>query len=525
MTNIALLGHPVTFGTSGHRGIIGKTFTQNHVKAISLAIATHLNQTSDTQPVVAIGYDPRHGNDPELSPDSFTKICVDALLSQGINIYFLTPFTPTPIVSWVITHKHLSGGIILTASHNPPEYNGIKFNTADGAPANTSITSAIELLANQYMSTSPPPTPTQGTLTTINPITAFTIDITHNLTTLLGKPLTIPFPIVIDAKHGTAGQVWKDLLTPHTTSTVQILHQIPDPNFGNITPNPTKIETLTKLKESQKGLNAPVAFSNDPDADRHVILDDTNTPLTPEETTVLIGEYLLSKNIPLTQVISTVASSRLLSQFCTQNHLTYTSTKVGFKYISTHLNQAKQQGQIAIGVESSGGFSTSFHTMEKCGFLPCLLILHLLTDTKTPLSQLKVALSIKYGTHCFAETEVHFNPSDKAAILTLTTQSTLQDLIQKTQLDIHHISQEDGLKLILKNNDWLLVRLSGTEPVARIYAESSTNSTTQSLLETGKELLKSVNRISSPYPKGARRDFSSRSSNKKNVLNRSRSAR
>ena len=476
--------YPIIFGTSGHRGIIGTSFTIDHIKAISIAIATLLNNSG----TIAIGYDPREGNDPQLTPNSFTKICVDTLRSYGINVVFLTPFTPTPAVSWYVTQNHLQGGLILTASHNPPEYNGIKFNTPDGAPADTKTTTQIEMLANQYLQTTPPPAKKPGTLIIETAIPAFSAALHKTLTQLLGHSLTIQFPIVIDAKHGTAGYCWETLLKS-TQSKLDIIHKTPDSHFGNINPNPTKIDTLTQLQHLQKTLNTPIAIANDPDSDRHVILDETGSPLTPEETTVIIGRYLLSKNIPLTEIISTVASSRLLKKFCVAHQLTYTETSVGFKYIATHLKKAKETAKIALGVESSGGFSASFHTLEKCGFLPGMILFYLLSETSTPLSQLKAELSGHYGHHNFQEIEFYFDPSQKQQIKDLISQSTIQNLTQKTKLEIATLNQEDGLKIILTNDDWLLIRLSGTEPIARIYAESNSQASTQKLLEIGKWFL------------------------------------
>jgi len=480
--------YPVKFGTSGHRGIIGKSFTHAHVSAICKAIAVLLIKTNP-HPKVIIGYDPREGNNPLALHNTFTQTCIATLHANGVTPIFLPNYTPTPVVSWAITHYHLDGGIILTASHNPPEYNGLKFNTQKGAPADTETTSAIEKLANEFLNTSSPAHPHYTPSPTENIPLTFATELHKTLTQLITPNHPITFPIVIDAKHGAVGDFWEVILSQVTSSPFKIIHKAPDSQFKNIIPNPTKVESLGPLKKAQALLQAPIAIANDPDGDRHVILDETGTPLSPEETTVIIADYFMSKKIPLSEIITTVASSRLIKKFCIQHSLNYSETPVGFKYIATYLNSAKSTKKIAFGVESSGGFSASFHTMEKCGFLPALLIIYILADTQKSLSQLKSKLKSDFGQDYFVEVEHPFNATQQQRIQALLKTSTLTDLRLKTSLSIEKIDTQDGLKLSLPNDDWVLIRLSGTEPIARIYAESASLETANHLIATAKLLL------------------------------------
>ena len=140
---------PISFGTSGHRGIIGRDFTIKHVEAISKAVAEYLKSQNDS-PRICIGYDPRSGNSPLLEEGSFTKSVCDCLAAEDIEVHFFNNYVPTPVVSKYISDNRLDGGLILTASHNPPQYNGIKFNLSNGAPASTDVTSIIEKIANNY---------------------------------------------------------------------------------------------------------------------------------------------------------------------------------------------------------------------------------------------------------------------------------------------------------------------------------------------------------------------------------------
>ena len=144
----------VKFGTSGHRGIIGDTFSNVHVEAISYAISQYLLTQSNT-PICVVGFDPRSGNDPLLKANSFTKTCIDTLNKFGITTVSYTTPVPTPLISWAIEHYNYDGGIILTASHNPKQYNGIKFNPKNGAPAPKHITNEIEKLSNEFIQAAP----------------------------------------------------------------------------------------------------------------------------------------------------------------------------------------------------------------------------------------------------------------------------------------------------------------------------------------------------------------------------------
>lgn len=200
--------YPVSFGTSGHRGIIGKSFTIRHVKAICWAISTYLKKESKT-PNIAVGYDPRQGNSPTLENGSFTKAVVDTLLNTGCNVHFMQDYTPTPTISWYVQSNNLDGGLILTASHNPPNYNGLKFNSRNGAPATTEITEEIEILANNYLN-KPIQKTTSGFLKQVETTEKFC----HHLKTLSESLTTThlkPTHFVVDVKYGSCAKTWQKL--------------------------------------------------------------------------------------------------------------------------------------------------------------------------------------------------------------------------------------------------------------------------------------------------------------------------
>lgn len=481
---------PISFGTSGHRGIIGESFTADHVTAIAKAVADLMAQTPDIKRL-AVGYDSREGNSPTLEAGSFTQIVCDTLIQNGIDVDVFDSYVPTPVVSWYIQQNKLNGGFILTASHNPGEYNGIKFNTSTGAPAPSEVTRAIESLANAYFGkTIPSASIRKGTLKKVNCNLAFVKNMIQNIQLYTKLPLLnlADIPVVIDAKHGTVAAVWRTIFSVLGLSNYQILNADPLSDFGGIEPNPTKLASLDGLRAQQAAQKAPIAIANDPDGDRHVILDENGDWITPEEITVIIMDYLLKKKGRLSGIASTVASSGIVKEAVSQNSLQYDETAVGFKNFAPFLEASQQNQKIGLAVESSGGFTASFHTLEKCGFLPALFLLVIIKDTGESLSQLKIDIQRKYGQYCFLEEEYHFPAEKKSGLSTLFNDFSDVTARQFTDKPIVAIVKVDGVKLVFSNG-WLLIRLSGTEPLARIYAESPNKEVAVELIRLGKTIL------------------------------------
>ncbi|MGE4169549.1 MAG: hypothetical protein AB7F28_02395 [Candidatus Margulisiibacteriota bacterium] len=474
----------ITFGTSGYRGIVGETFTQKEVLAIGHGVGQWLSSQTPN-PHVVIACDPRTGNDPGLGENSFTRDVVMALLEEGVDVDVFDHFAPTPMAAWYIQEHALSGALILTASHNPPSYNGIKFNPSNGAPAPTSITSAIEALANAWLQhpTQTPKAEKPGHLRKVSAIGAFAEALIDRLNDHCDLDLDfLGFPLAGDVKYGTAGPVWDALIRSLDIQQASILHEEPRADFGNIDPNPTKLETLGDLKLHQHALKAPLAFANDPDADRHVLLDENGEALTPEETAVILMDYFLSKNIPVSGMVTTVASSGLVKRAAAANNLAFIETPVGFKYFAPYFEAASKAEEVVIGVESSGGISFSFHIPEKCGFMPVLAALFLVKETGHPLSYWRRRIHSQYGHSIFKEVSFPFNPDARQTLVdrfntpdTHAIQTHFSEPLAETQT-------QDGLKLVFSSGAWVLFRLSGTEPIGRLYVEASTEALTDALL-------------------------------------------
>ncbi len=471
----------ITFGTSGYRGIINQSFTLKHVQAIGLAIAQYLLKTNST-PKVVIGFDPRQGNDPIISNSSFIAILVQTLQSHPIQIDCCPWPTPTPVIAWAITQFKLTGGIMLTASHNPPNYNGLKLNQSNGAPAELAITNAISKAASAYFHD----LPTQRPLTNL-PIhnhgyeEKFADHLFQLLLRLIPSISSINSTIAIDVKHGACGRTWHAIENQFPKLNMILLHEKPLADFGGQHPNPTAIEHLNQLKNVITDTHALLGIANDPDGDRHMILDESGQPVSPEETTAIIAHYCIQAKLPLTTLMTTLASSQLIQKIATTHDMTYIETPIGFKYFTPHLARLKNNNELGLAVESSGGMTISSHTLEKCGFLPGLLIAAICHDTGQSVSQLRQLIYDTYGQFYFSESAL-----DQSVPSLPTDMTTLQPFFSTP---IQAIITDDGLKLVFANDQWVLARQSGTEPVVRIYAESTHPNNTIVLIDAMKRLL------------------------------------
>ncbi len=466
----------ITFGTSGHRGIIGDSFTNEHVEATAYAVAVYLKSIDDS-PTCVIGFDPRNGNDPELKKGSFTKTCIDTLNKYGVSTISYNQAVPTPFISWAITHYNFDGGLILTASHNPKEYNGIKFNPKNGAPAPKEITNQIELTANKFLSHGPTLTEKKAAHKTISPqLDIFCSSLIKNIENIgISIPERFSKSLTVDVKHGACAATWKEL-AKQLNLNINIKNSEPRSDFNNIEPNPTKYNFLPLPSSSDY-----FTCANDPDGDRHAVLSLSKNIISPEEITTIILDYLLNQNKTITSVSSTVASSHLIKFTCKKHNISYNETEVGFKYFSPFLTKAKNENKISLAVESSGGFSSSYHTLEKCGFYPIICLISILENNKITINEAKEAILTKYKRRIFTETTFDFLPKQKT-YLNSFFKSTKAELESSLQTPIQSINQIDGLKLIFEKDNWILLRLSGTEPVCRVYIETTNNKTGQQLL-------------------------------------------
>ncbi len=490
----------IHFGTSGWRAVIAEEFTYDNVRRVIHAIAQHiktarlgdsaierLSETPIAQSLdrsiapLVVGYDTRF-----LSPE-LAKMTAEIVASYDIPVLFSKDPVPTPVVSFQITHQKAVGGINFTASHNPAEYNGIKFNMANGAPASPDVTKDIERLANGSEEarkqgselTSLPPRPLASSLIKVfDPRPAYLSRIRKiiDLSALKKAKLKVG----ADVLYGT-GKGYLDTLLKEAGCRTTVLHDWRDVNFGGHHPEPAD-EQLAELKKVMKKEKLVAGFGTDGDADRFGIVDDDGTILAPNDILPIVLQHLVKTRHWKGLVVRSVMTSQFIDAVAKHYGLELKETPVGFKYIA----EAMLAGGFLMGGEESGGLTIKGHVPEKDGLLACLLMAEVRAVEKKPFRQILKELRALVGPHLSNRVNLHLSADAMQAVrkrFETFTPNTIHGL------NVKKIVRLDGFKFIFQDDSWMGVRLSGTEPVVRLYLESDSAKKLKELEKIGTKLI------------------------------------
>ncbi|HEV2492949.1 MAG TPA: phosphoglucomutase/phosphomannomutase family protein [Terriglobia bacterium] len=465
--------NPIQFGTSGWRGIIADTFTFPNVKLAAAGIAYHLLSKS-ASPHVVVGYDTR------FLSEKFAATAAHVLNSHGIETGVATRPHPTPALAYEIIVTHLDGGINITASHNPAEYNGLKFSSADGAPALPEATHEIERLTGEVLAGTRPLEGDRASAKlrhVADPRPAYLYDIKCKVDlAAIGKA---KLKIAYDPLYGTACGYLDDLLR-ETGASVHTIHGNRDPLFGGTGPDPSE-RNLAELAKLVKDEGAAVGLATDGDADRFGIVDADGSWIHPNYILALLADYLIEvRKIP-GGLGRSVATTHLMDAVAKYHHVPLYQTPVGFKYIGELIKQDK----IALGGEESAGLTIRGHVPEKDGILACLLVAEAVARRGLSVRQQIEALFKKVGPVYTVRINLTLDPEVKQRLL-----SKLQrDWDQFDSQRVAKLDRTDGLKMILAGGAWVLMRPSGTEPVVRVYCEAPAQAELDRLVESAKSFV------------------------------------
>lgn len=466
----------IKFGTSGWRGIIADDFTFDSVKVVTQAIAEHLKQEGTAGQGVVVGYDTR------FLSERFAGETARVLAANDIPVYLSDRDVPTPVISFEILRRKAAGGINFTASHNPPEYNGIKFSPAWGGPALPETTRAIETIANRLMGTgeyqeiSIDEARANGLLTVEDFRPHYLADLKTkvNLETIRKANLTIG----IDVLYGTA-RGYLDAILRDAGCKVEVLHDWRDVYFGGHPPEPAE-EHIHELMEGAKSGRFNLGLGTDGDADRFGVVDAGGRFITPNFLIALLFDYLKKTRGWSGGVARSVATSHLMDDVAKLYGLEVFETPVGFKFIGDLITQDK----IIIGGEESAGLTIKGHVPEKDGILACLLTAEMVAVEGKDLTTMLEELFQKVGHRVYTD-RINIRLTD--ALKEGLKAKLASPLDSFAGLKVKNTDRTDGVKYILEDGSWLLLRLSGTEPVARLYLESRDEATFTTLLEAGKQ--------------------------------------
>ena len=459
-----MAGSPIKFGTSGWRGIIAEDFTFPNVRIAVAAIADHV-LSRNRRPTLLVAHDTR------FFSEEFARAAATELDERGVHPLLSKGPTPTPAVACEIRRRKIDGAINFTASHNPAEYHGLKFSAADGGPALPEVTRDIEARAAKLFAR---PAAKSSAFPSSTDAREFEpADLAPPYLARLGelvrfgelKKQKAP-RIVYDALHGCGAGYLDRALAEHGVAGHETLRAERDVLFEGVGPDVSE-ENLERLSETVVVHKAQIGLATDGDADRFGIVDARGRWISPNHILGLLYDYLIESRGWHLDAARSVATSHLLDAVAAKHSRKVHQTPVGFKYIG----QLILQDAIALGGEESAGLSIRGHVPEKDGILACLLVAEMVAARQAPLEEQLCALFRRVGREYWPlRTNLHL-PEDVKARAVQRLESDFSEFLGKR---VAQTDRTDGLKLIFNDGSWILLRLSGTEPLMRVYTESAT---------------------------------------------------
>ncbi|MGW8313616.1 MAG: phosphoglucomutase/phosphomannomutase family protein [Desulfuromonadales bacterium] len=452
----------IKFGTSGWRGILAEDFTLANVRVVTQAIADFLHAENSSAAGLVVGHDSR------FFGERFARETARVLAGAGVPVYLCRRDTPTPVIAYEIMRRGTAGAINFTASHNPYEYNGIKFSTAWGGPALPEVTAEIERLANAmlgevcFRDMPLDQAVRAGLVAEIDPMSDYLDNLRSKLDLeAIGRS---GMSVVFNPMFG-AGRDYVDGLLAEAGLLAQTINAKRDPYFGGLPPDPgpNHLNDLINLVKSDK--RYALGLATDGDADRYGIIDADGAFIEPNYILALLYDYLVRRKGEQGDAARSVATSHFLDAVAAHHGFAVRETPVGFKYIGEFI----RDNEIVIGGEESAGLSLRGHVPDKDGILACLLVTEMVAVEGKTLGQLLKDLYRRVG-------EFHTERKNLRLSMELAEKiggklaSPPDRLAGKT---VKELVTTDGVKLIFDDGSWALFRKSGTEPVVRVYTEAA----------------------------------------------------
>ncbi len=465
----------IKFGTDGWRGVIAEDFTFENVRKVAQAMADYVQKTEAAKgkPQVVVGYDKR------FLSEEYAKAVCEVLAANNITALFTGKPTPTPAITMAIKKHKLSGGIILTASHNPPKFNGIKFKTKDAAPADGAVTAEIESLIgkNEVKHADFDACIKEKTIKVVDIDNDYLNFIKHYIDFSVIKNKNIS--LLVDYMHGTGAGYFEKLLDK-SRCRITALHAERNPSFGGNNPEPVP-KNLKEFLKNAKSKKADLAVALDGDSDRIGGAGADGEYLGSGQIISLILLHLLECRKLRGKVIKTISGTNLIEKIARDFGLELIETPVGFK----HISKIMLKEDVLIGGEESGGIGFKGYIPERDGLVSGLFLLEMVAKNKKPIHKIMNDVYKRYGRYYYDRLDVELPVAKGLNAVSMLKKSPPDKLSGKK---IKQIKSYDGIKFILEDSSWLLIRASGTEPIIRIYAEALSKKDVNTLLNLGKEL-------------------------------------
>jgi len=468
---------PILFGTDGWRAVIAHEFTFANLERVAQAYADFLNQTQTqaagandeaaATPHVVVGYDRR------FLSEKFAVRAAEVLVGNGIRVALFAGDVPTPLVSWAVRERRAAGGVCITASHNPAEFNGFKIKAPWGGSATRETTAAVEVLVDAQP-------PRRSDLTDAmrggldDSVESYRAQVASYVD--LERLKAAAARVVVDPMHGSGGR-WVESFLRGGALAVETIRAERDTQFGGVNPEPID-QNLAPLRSRVRETQSLVGLATDGDADRVGAVNELGETMTMHEVVPLMLLHLARRRGMTGGVVRTFSQSVLTKRIAAAHDLKLYETPIGFKYVADLMLRE----DILIGAEESGGVGVKGHIPERDGILNSLIFLETIVAAGKPPSEMVKEMHREFGEFYFGRRDLHI---EVARGLNLIETLSVAPPAEMAGYTVHGYSQLDGIKFTFGDESWLLFRQSGTEPVLRIYCEATSVAKMNALLDEG----------------------------------------
>ncbi|MEE9499936.1 MAG: phosphoglucomutase/phosphomannomutase family protein [Candidatus Omnitrophota bacterium] len=478
----------IKFGTDGWRAVISEDFTFENVKIVAQAIADYVKEQKakiknkksrlyGKKYALVVGYDTR------FLSNRYAGAVSSVLAANGIKVVLADRATPTPSVSFNIRHKEFIGGVMITASHNPARYNGIKYKGSFGGSVTNGVTDAIEssLYKSKIKFIEKKEALKKGLikLENIIPLHLRSVKKYANMKLLKKSKLKV----LVDSMNGTGARFIEELLKD-TNNKVTTINSQRDTSFGGRAPEPNEKHLKTTAEIVRKG-RFDVALATDGDADRLGVILPSGEVLSGHKVMTLLLLYLLEDRNLKGGVVQTICGTALIDKICKMYGLKTYETRVGFKYIAEIIGKK----DILLGGEETGGVAFKGWLPERDGILSGLLILEMIAQRKKSLKKILEGIGKAYGVYVYKRYDLHYSRDKKKMLLAALNKRPFKKVLGKV---IVNIKSFDGFKFIRSDGSWFMLRPSGTEPKLRIYSEAHSEKEALALIKFGKRFASNI---------------------------------
>ncbi|MCA1632798.1 MAG: phosphoglucomutase/phosphomannomutase family protein [Acidobacteria bacterium] len=480
---------PIRFGTDGWRAVMADEFTFANVERVAQAYAEYVNlhhpqsaasaisdvdaSAARSTPLVVVGFDRR------FLSEEFARRAAEVLAGNHIGVAAFEGDVPTPLVSWAVRELGAAGGVIITASHNPPHFNGFKIKAPWGGSATPETTLAVEALVDASPTLRAEPQTSAATSAATSQRLASSVESYRSQVASyvdLERIRAARERVVVDSMHGT-GARWVESFLGGGALEVETIRAERDALFGGVAPEPVD-RNLGALKSRVLSSGALVGVATDGDADRLGAVGDDGATLTMHDVVPLILLHMARRRAMSGGVVRTFSQSVLLKRIAAAHGLKLYETPIGFKYVADLMLGE----EILIGAEESGGIGVSGHIPERDGILNSLLFLETVVAAGRKPTELVREMHREFGEFYFGRRDLHIEVARGQELVAALAGQPPARIAGHAVASVETL---DGTKLIFGDESWLLFRQSGTEPVLRIYSEATSTAKMESLLEQG----------------------------------------